>query len=234
MLNTYLQLTRLLLADIDFARVNDFDLTAYVNQARAQVAARGRCIRVYATLPLAAGEREYPFSSVAGLPAGTSGIYHIRQAWLRLPGTPGQIRIVSRPFEWFGLFALNNAVPPQGQTRYWSQFGQGEAGTIFVDPVPDGSYTLRLDVLGTPEPLVSDSDPEAIPDIWTLAVPFYAAWLGFQSAQRQDEADKMEQRFQSQMALARAAATPDLTMESWSQSPDPEEANRLGSRGAAA
>jgi hypothetical protein len=34
------------------------------------------------------------------------------------------------------------------------------------------------------------------------------------------------------MALARSAANPDLVMENWSQAPDPEDANRLGTQSA--
>jgi hypothetical protein len=228
MLYTYQQLTRLLLTDAGFTKFNDFDLAGYINQSRLQIAAQGRCIRQYVTLPLAQGYQVYPFSAIAGLSTGVSGIYHIRQAWLQIPGVGGQVLMYSRPFEWFGLYALNKLNPPQKQPIRWAQFGQGEEGSIFVDPIPDLPYTLTIDALGVPVPLTSDSTPEAIPDIWTLAVPFYAAWWGFQSAQRQDDADKMLERFEKQMGRARSAANPDLMTENWSQAPDPEDANRLG------
>jgi hypothetical protein len=228
MLNSYLQRTQLLLSDPKMERYNLFDLTDYVNQARFQVAAEGRCIRSYASLALVALQRSYPFSAVTGLQAGVSSIYHIRQAWLQIPGTNGQVQMFSRPFDWFGLFALNNAVPPDGQPERWTQYGQGAAGSIFVDPLPDLPYTLTVDALGMPATLTSDASPEAIPDIWTLAVPFYAAWWALQGAAQGDAADKMMQRYQEQLMLARAAATPDLTPESWSQAPDAEQTNRLG------
>jgi hypothetical protein len=205
-------------------------LDTYINQSRLQVAAQGRCVRQYVTLPLAQGNQVYPFSAIAGLSTGVAGIYHIRQAWLQIPGVSGQVLMYSRPFEWFGLYALNRLSPKQDQPRRWAQFGQGEEGSIFVDPIPDLPYTLAIDALGVPAPLASDATPEAIPDIWTLAVPFYAAWWGFQSAQRQADADKMLERFEKQMALARSAANPDLMMENWSQAPDAEEANRLGTQ----
>jgi hypothetical protein len=170
---------------------------------------------------------------ITGLPASVAGIYHIRQAWLQIPGVTGQVIMYSRPFEWFGQFALNKLNPQQAEPKRWAQFGQGEEGSIFVDPIPDLPYTLAIDVLGVPAPLVNSVfDTEAIPDIWTLAVPFYAAWWGFQSAQRQSDADKMLERFKEQMALARSAANPDLVMENWSQAPDPEDANRLGMQSA--
>jgi hypothetical protein len=210
-------------------------LDTYINQARLQVAAQGRCVRQYATLPLVAGQQIYPFSAITGLSAsGTppaasvGGIYHIRQAWMQIPGVIGQTIMYPRPFEWFGQFVLNKFNPQQAQPKRWAQFGQGEEGSIFVDPIPDLPYTLAIDALGVPVTLTSDSTPEAIPDIWTLAVPFYAAWWGFQSAQRQSDADKMLERFEKQMALARSAANPDLMMENWSQAADPEDANRLG------
>ena len=209
-------------------------LDTYINQSRLQVAAQGRCIRAYATLPLVAGQRVYPFSAVTGLPSGVADIYHIRQAWLQIPGTTGQVKMYSREFEWFGQYALNDPVPPQGFPTMWSQFGQGEDGSIFVDPIPGIAFTMQVDALGVPVTLVDDSTPEAIPDIWTLAVPFYAAWWGFQSAQRQSDADMVMKRFQEQMGLARSAANPDILPEIWSQAPDAEQANRLGAQPRAA
>lgn len=251
MLYTYQQLTRLLLADAGFTKFNDFDLQAYINQARLQIAGQGRCIREYVTLPLATGQQVYPFSAISavegvfilgssvlggpdvlgtggGLDTGVSGIYHIRQAWMTIPGVPGQLLMYSRPFEWFALYELNSFSPPSGQPKRWAQFGQGVEGSIFVAPIPDLPYALILDALGVPMPLATDADIEALPDIWTLPVPFYAAWYALQTAQQHDAADKMMQRFQEQMALARSAANPDLIMENWSLSPDAEQANRLG------
>ena len=76
--------------------------------------------------------------------------------------------------------------------------------------------------------LTDDTSTETIPQIWTLAVPFYAAWWALQGAQNNDAADKMQERFRQQMMMARTAANPDLTPESWAQATDLEQANRLG------
>lgn len=206
--------------------VSTATLNSYINTSRTQVAVQGACVREYITLDLVAGQRQYSFSAVTGLPAGVDGIYHIRQL-LFAAGT-GLVWVPPRPFEFFTLYALNNQNPPSGEPTMWSQFGQGTSGSIFIDPLPDGPYTCSIDVLGTPTVLANDTDPEAIPPIWTLAVPFYAAWLGFMSMQRSMDADKMLERFQQQMALARNAANPNVIVESWSQSPDRMEANRLG------
>ena len=227
MLYTYLQRTRLLLADMNFVKVNDYDLVDYINQARLQVAGQGRCIRQYTSLLLAQGTIEYPFSAVGTFEPGVRGIYHIRQAWVQIPGVTGLRLLYARPFEWFALYELNNLAPQQGQPKRWAQLGQGVNGSIFLAPLPDLPYTLFLDALGVPGPLVNDTTAEPIPDLWTLPVPFYAAWYALQTALQYDAADKMKQNFLEQMALARAAATPDLQMENWSQATDPEQANRL-------
>jgi hypothetical protein len=202
-------------------------IDSYINTARLQVAAQGACIRQYLGLPLVAGQNQYPFAALTGLTSGVAGVYNIRQLWFTIPGA-GTVWIPSRPFEYLGQYgALNNPTPKQGQPSMWAQFGQGENGSIFVDPFPDLPYACNADTLGVPTPLVTDATPEAIPPIWTLAVPFYAAWLALMQLQRDADADKMFTRFQQQMALARNAANPDITMENWSQAPDPEMANRL-------
>jgi hypothetical protein len=205
-------------------------LDTYIHEARLQVAAQGACIREYLLLSVTPVSRIYSFTTLTNLDPGVTGIYHIRQIWFELGA--GQILLTSRPFEWFSLYHLNNAVPKSGQPAEWAQFGQGEGGSIFIDPVPDGSYTCLVDALGLPAPLVNDASPEPIPAIWILAVPFYAAWLGYMSRQRQADADRMMQRFQEQMALARSAANPDLLPENWVGSTDPMMANRLGAQKA--
>lgn len=208
-------------------------LDIFINQARLQVAGQGLCIRNYATLNLTAGQNQYQFSAVTGLATGVSGINNIRQALCGDPGTDGFTWISPRPFEYFAYFLLNNSVPPTGQPTDWSQFGQGESGSIFVYPTPDQDYTLKLDVVGVPLPLSDDTTPEAIPPLWTLPVPFYAAWMGMLTLQRAADAEAMLKRFQEQMTLARNAATPDLMIENWSQGPHPTTSNQLGLQGSA-
>lgn len=204
------------------------NLTTYINNARLQVAAQGACIRQYASLALVQGANQYNFSALTGLATGVAGVYHIRQVWYQIPGTTGLVWLPSRPFEYLGMFGLNKPVPQEGAPSMWAQFGQGETGSFFIDPAPDLPYDCKLDALGVPAPLVDDTTAEAIPAIWTLPVPYYAAWFALLSLQRSSDAEAMLKRFQEQMALARNAANPDLLQENWSQSQDPQMANRLG------
>jgi hypothetical protein len=63
-------------------------------------------------------------------------------------------------------------------TPFWfTQYGQGTSGSFYIYPVPDQNYPMELDTLLLPADLNSDADPEVIPDPWTAAVPFYAAYL---------------------------------------------------------
>lgn len=209
-------------------------LDTYINNARLQVAAQGRCIRALVNVTLTPTINLFTFSQLTNFPAGVAGAYHIRQLWLQLPGTTGLVWLAPHSFEYFGLYALNRPVPKAGQPKMWSQLGQGTTGSIYIDPVPDLAYLCVADVLGEPSVLVDDTTVEAIPPLWTLAVPFYAAWYGYMSLQRQADADTMLKRFQEQMGLARNAANPDVGEQNWSQANDPMMANRLGVQPSAA
>jgi len=57
------------------------------------------------------------------------------------------------------------------------QFGQGTDGSFKLYPLADQNYQLTLDALCLPLPLLDDQSPEAIPDPFTRAVPYYAAHL---------------------------------------------------------
>ena len=61
------------------------------------------------------------------------------------------------------------------------QFGQGTSGSIKLYPIPDQSYQSQWDALCLPSPLEDDTSFEAIPEPWTKAVPYYAAFLALLS-----------------------------------------------------
>jgi hypothetical protein len=204
-------------------------LDSYINIARNWVASLAECVRVYGALALTAGTRQYNFSSITfGAALGVAGVYNVRQLWCGVPGTPGTALVAPREFEWMSLYGLNQPVPATGRPKVWSQFAQGVSGSIFLDPIPDIAYACTLDLSCVPENLADDTTPEAIPPLWQQAVPFYAAWFGFMSVQRQADADRMMQRFEKQMDQARRGATPDVLPHQYEQAPDPTTINQLG------
>ena len=101
-----------------------------------------------------------------------------------------------------------------GQQNYptiWSQYGQGENGSIYLFPIPSILAQMDWDCYCTPIDLALDSDVEAIPHPFTEAIPFYAAYWAYMSAQNQDMAAIMWQNYKNNMAEARAFVSPAVT-----------------------
>jgi hypothetical protein len=113
-------------------------------------------------------------------------------------------------------------------------------GSFVIDPLPDIAYNLNLDCVCYPIALTADTDFEAIPNLWTDAVPFYAAYYALLSAQtsaRMQDAERYFQYYQQFMQRARSAVTPDVLRYEYEQVPDPTALNQMGlpqGRGGAA
>lgn len=106
------------------------------------------------------------------------------------------------------------------------------SGSLFLDPVPDMVYTLNCNSTCYPIALAADTDKEAIPYLWSDAVPFYAAWLALMSAQtstRIQQATQLYALYEQFMQRARDFANPDPNNYAFEQAPDPFKVNRLGS-----
>ena len=206
------------------------DLTTYINTARSWAAGEGRCVRDYSSLTLAAGTRTYAFSSItvsaAGVTAGIGSVLNIDALWVNVGA--GQVWTQTRPWPWFSLYHLNNPAPQQGQPTMWSQFGQGVSGTLFVDPVPDQPYVAPVATVCLPTALADDSTAEALPYPWTDAVPFGAAYYALLSAQREQDAELMLNRFKMFVAQARRVSNSDVVPNSYAQHPDMTLSNKLG------
>src|SRR5215472_7866105 len=177
MLISYQQRTRLLLSDEQFKVYRVGDLTVYINEARNQVAGEAECLADYSSLPVDQTSQQYPFTSIVGSAAahtaGVGPILNVRSANVALGA--GQQIVVPRAWEWFQIYELDQVAPSPGLPRVFSQLGQGVAGTLWVN-VLDIAYILNLTTTCLPIALASDETPEAIPLLWTIPVPFYAAW----------------------------------------------------------
>ena len=221
-------------------------LTSYINTARGQLAGEGMCIRTIGTLQTVAGQRAYSFSSLnLGVKAttGIQGAININTIWVTVGN--GQAWIRPRSWEWFGLYHLNNIIPTQAQPQLWSQFGQGAAppgsttgssfgGSIYLDPIPDQAYTLNCDCTCYPIPLVVDADVEAIPYLWTDAVPFFAAYyalLSSQTSMRTRDAGEMLKMYEMFVARARRAANPMVLNTIYQQSENLFRQAKIGGGG---
>lgn len=246
MLDQYITRTQQLLqypASNAAALYSQTDITNWINQARGWVAGDGECIRVAGTLTLTAGTRTYPFSAInlgTASSDGVQGTIKVEQALFVIAS--GYQAITVRSIPWFWRYHLANPVPPSGQPKVWMQYGQGSApqpsaqlagsgGSIYFDPIPDQNYSILLDCVCYPYALASDSDPEALPYLFTDAVPYYAAYLALMSAQtnaRIAYAGQLRDLYREYINNARRVGTPSVLAGQYVGSPDLTLPNKLG------
>lgn len=220
------------------------DLTSYINTMRGQLAGDGQCIRRTGTLVTTVGQRNYNFSDIVISDTSVQGVLNVRRILYSVG--QGNKYVTPRPWEWFELYSLNNPVPGSGPPRTWSVEQQGSAGTgtitnegagtiisgtFWIDPMPDLQYTLSLECACYPIALTQDSDPEAIPYIWTDAVPFGAAWyalLSSQTSARMQDAEKYLSYYQMYAERARRGTNPDVLKYQYEQQPNITLPNLVG------
>jgi hypothetical protein len=177
------------------------------------------------TYTLAASAATPSGPTLTGGNSGLAGVLNVRQITYAVG--QGQKFVHPRPFPYFNLFYLANAVPQAGAPTTWSQYGQGASGSFYIN-LPDINYSLSLDTSCYPTPLALDTDFEAIPYLFTDAVPFLAAHLSFLTLQQPDPAQKMMEEFEQFIGKARHGNTPGVLPGSFAQSPDLFMNNRLG------
>lgn len=228
MLNTYLSNTALLLQNpaAPTALYTTANLTTFINTARTQLAGQTECVRSVGSLTVTPAAQLYNFASITGLPASVQGVYNIRQA--SYVSGSGQIYMGSRPYPWAQLYWLNSATPATGSPSEWSQYGIGVGGSLLINPTPSGTFTVLMDCSCVPVQLVSDTTSEAIPYAFQDAVPYFAAYYAYMSAQRQSDADKMLQRYEDFVGRAKTIAVPNVLPEQYDQYQAPPQPRQAG------
>lgn len=230
------------------------NLTTFINTARGQLAGEAQCIRAIGTVPTVAGQQAYNFSSInLGTPSttGIQGVINIQQISYNLG--VGQQWIHSRPWAWFFLYQVGNPNPPVNPDTgvvgsppiVWSQYQQGAApsagignqvgGSFYVN-IPDDVYTLNCDCSCYPIPLVNDSTPEAIPYLWTDAVPFFAAYYALLTSQmqaRMSDALRYLELYKEFVKRAREASNPSQLRWMYQGAVDVPSAMQMGVKGGA-
>jgi len=101
-----------------------------------------------------------------------------------------------------------------GQQNYpsvWSRYGRGLGAVIYLWPIPAVVSQMDLDTYCQVIPLVNDTTVEALPEPWTNAVKYYAAYLAYLNAQRKDDAMFMQQLFKEHLVANGVADTPSMS-----------------------
>lgn len=232
---------------------SDALIISAVNKARRQLAASSECIRKIGTISTVDLQREYEFSDVDigdSDVTGIAGILNIRR--INFVTGDGEKYITPRSWEWFDQYCLNDPVPLGDQNnpgsrwpRTWAQYSQGASldaelsgstGTFYLDPLPDGVYDLKCDCLCFPVQLTTtgdDEEPEALPALFTDAVPFFAAWyvlLGSQNQARMADAERYYKYFKEYENRARNGANPAVLRPQYEMADDPAQKGKAGAR----
>ena len=231
MLNFYISATQQLLQNPQAgnALYATSNITGWINLAHSQLAGENQCIRYYGTLDLPTASRVANFTSIntgASATNGIQGVFNLKQVSLQIGSGAAFIR--ARSFPWFTQYHLMQIVQILGPPKVYAQYSQGVNGSIYVDPIPDQEYTLNVDCVCYPIPLVDDTTVEAIPYPWTDCVPFFAAWYAYMGAQRQADADLMYKRYQIYADRARSMSNPDVLTHLYPQAQDVTLQNKLG------
>jgi hypothetical protein len=98
--------------------------------------------------------------------------------------------------------------------RVAAQYGQGEAGSIYIYPVPNSNYIMEWDCVCDVLPLTDDTSFEAIPAPWNTAVSYYAASKALEGANDLQRSEWMFNKFEKFMKRARAQTQPG-TVVNW-------------------
>lgn len=226
---------------------SDLLIKSAVNKARRQLAGATECVRRIGTIDTVSGTREYSFADVDLNDEAVGGIINVRR--INFVNGDGESWITPRPWEWFDQYCINNPVPfgdldnPGARfPQVWAQYAQGASastglsnasGSFYIDPIPDGVYTLKLDCACFPVELENDTTNEALPALFTDAIPFFAAWyilLGAQNQARMADAERYYKYYLDYQERARQAANPSVLRPQYEGSTDPAQRGKVGAQ----
>ena len=199
----------------------------HINKARRRIAAVSGCLRVIPpgvqTSPRVEIYRFSWWTSLCqGIMPGTQSVLACRSLsisiggrwidgeirggawkpmWRRIPWSDFQARFRIYNSTFFGTIS---------EPGWYAQYGAGEAGALYLAPIPAQRQPMEVDLSLTPSPLLTDSDPECIPYPWTDAVAWWAAVLCLLGQQRRQDAQAMAEMFNTDMPMAASVVCPQM------------------------
>jgi len=134
------------------------------------------------------GVERYPYigfanSYLTAQYAGLRGISDTISVSVSYGGTP-RPSLVWMPWDTFQAYCRAYSVLTESFPAAWSTFNDGEAGEVWMFPVPMQGLEMEWLTFCVPADLNTDSDFDAIPTGFQNAVKFFAAGMGFMTKQR--------------------------------------------------
>ena len=188
-LQTYITQCQRLLHDANANFYSVPELTDYINAGRERLVRDTGCLRTIQTSATVTQQEVYPYSA---LPQAllTIDVLNINVYW-------GTTRVPLRYLSWTNFNA---------QLRYWQNYTGTPiafriygSSSIYLGPVPDQVYTLEIDTVILPNPLVNTTDVDTqIIDPYTSPVAFYACYQAKFKEQSYGESDIFKHQYISQ------------------------------------
>jgi hypothetical protein len=154
------------------------------------------------------GQEVYPFSAIdVSMFPGVDIVHMIKSASVIYSNYR-----YSLPFYSFSTFqAMVRQYPFQYQyvPMFGCQYGQGAGGSLYAYPIPSQTYQWEFDCFCLPTDMRMDNSiPEAIPQPWTDAIPYFAAHLAMIELGNLNAAKFFEQLFDKMTLGYSAQARP--------------------------
>jgi len=110
-----------------------------------------------------------------------------------------------KPFEDFQAYCRSNQILVTNYPVVFSVYNDGEAGEVWLFPVPQTANEMEWDTFCTAGPIYTDDDYDVIQDPFRNGVKYYAAARAFEASGRMGMADIMYARFEASNMLRRGA-----------------------------
>jgi hypothetical protein len=232
MLAQYVSDTQNLLNDQQGQFFPEPTLHTYINRSRRRIAAVSGCLRVMPPNVLTVPDKEvYPFAawtslvqtampgvkdilSCRSVAIGIGGKWQQKDdgSWIIAGGSwkPLWRRIVWTDFQARFRIYGRTFYGTISEPGWWSQYGSGPIGSLYLAPIPGQSQPMELDLTCNPQPLLTDDDVDPIPYPWSDAVAYWAATLCLMQQQRREDAVAMAQAFNTEMPFAASVVCPQM------------------------
>lgn len=177
--------------------ISPFGASAVPGSAVAGGAMPGSTPRsTFSTIP---GQERYPFIGYAnnylnqqfrGL-RGVCDVISVSGSW----GGAVRPSLDWMPFEEFQAFCRSNIILVTNYPVVFSVYNDGEAGEVWLFPVPQSANEMEWDTFCTAGPIYNNDDYDVIPDPFRTGVKYYAAARAYEARGAFGSAEIMYSRF---------------------------------------
>jgi len=189
LLSEYRLECRRLLHDANGNFWTDAELNTFINDGRKKLAADTKCLRTLVTATLTTGQETYPIATtLSAYGSRAIDVLNITVIW-------GQTRIPLIQMAWTQFNAqMRTWVSQSSRPAAMSRMGTS-TGTIYIQPLPDQTYSSEWDIAYIPVDLVDDTTTEELQYPFTTPVAYYACYKAKEKEQSYGESETFQNAY---------------------------------------